>query len=110
MEKSHPYENVPITQANALEALDYFYKRMPGSHGFDLNTLKSDMKQMTTDKIFEQIIAKRAWYLELDIPEGTANSYASRFRAGKLSEEKKDEILIKAGYSVKQEKIWQKIS
>lgn len=64
--------------------------------------------EMTTDKIFEQIIGKRAWYFELEIPEGTANSYASRFRAGKLSEEKKEEILIKAGYSVKQVKLWHK--
>lgn len=64
--------------------------------------------EMTTDIIFEQIIGKRAWYLELEIPEGTANSYASRFRAGKLSVEKKEEILIKAGYLVKQEKLWHK--
>lgn len=66
---------------------------------------------MTTKEAFTQLISKRGWYKDLGIKEGTANSMVAYFkgtRAGRISEEKIEEVLQKAGYKVVQEKMWGK--
>lgn len=63
---------------------------------------------MTTNQVFETIISQRAWYKELGFTASNGNTIANRYREGKLSIDKIEEIIRKAGYSVKQEKTWQK--
>lgn len=63
---------------------------------------------MTTKQAFEELINERAWYANLGLGDSTARSYAKRFRENKLPIEKIEEILEKAGYQVKQEKLWGK--
>lgn len=61
---------------------------------------------MTTKEAFDNLIIKRGWYTSLGISENTGRSYAKRYREGKLPIEKVEDILLKAGYKVKQEKLW----
>lgn len=61
---------------------------------------------MTTKETFKAIISRRGWYQDLDIPVNTAKSLAKRFRDNQLSLDKIEEIIQKAGYTVKQEKLW----
>lgn len=61
---------------------------------------------MTTHEAFKSLVSQRGWYTILNIPDNTARSYAKRFRENKLPIEKIEEILQKAGYKVKQEKLW----
>lgn len=61
---------------------------------------------MTTKEAFEKLIGERGWYTALGLGDSTARSYAKRFRDNKLPAEKIEEILEKAGYQVKQEKLW----
>lgn len=63
---------------------------------------------MTTKDAFEDLISRKGWYSPLDIPDNTARSYTKRYRDGKLAIEKIEEILGRAGYLVKQEKLWKK--
>lgn len=61
---------------------------------------------MTTKETFKAIISRRGWYQDIDIPVNTAKSLAKRFRENQLSLDKIEEIIQKAGYTVKQEKLW----
>ena len=63
---------------------------------------------MTTREAFEQLIHKRAWYTDLDITEVTASALKSNFKKGKVTLDKMEEILNKAGFTVKQEKLWER--
>lgn len=63
---------------------------------------------MTKREAFENLTKERGWYKDLDIPEKTANSAKVAFRNGKLSSDKIDEILKKAGYKIVQEELWNK--
>lgn len=63
---------------------------------------------MTTREAFEQLINKRAWYTDLEITEVTASALKSNFKKDKVTLDKMEEILTKAGFTVKQEKLWQK--
>lgn len=63
---------------------------------------------MTTNEVFEEIISKRAWYHDLGIEPSNGKSIAKRYRDGKLTLDKIEEVIKKAGYNVKQEKLWQK--
>lgn len=66
---------------------------------------------MTTTEAFLQVTSKRGWYKDLGISEGAGNSLLKRVRDGeKFSQDKIEEILIKAGYFVEQEKQWCKKS
>lgn len=62
---------------------------------------------MTTKEAFAQLIHKRGWYNDCGIAYTTANNLAKRFKDGNLSQEKMDEVLIKAGFKVVQEKQWE---
>lgn len=63
---------------------------------------------MTTKQVFEEIISKRAWYKDLGYTEAKGSSLANRFRNNKLSIDKMEEVITKAGYQVVQEKRWGK--
>lgn len=62
---------------------------------------------MTTKEAFTQLTHKRGWYKDCDIPYTTANNLTKRFKENNLSQEKMDEVLTKAGFTVKQEKLWE---
>lgn len=64
--------------------------------------------QMTTKQAFEQLTSKRGWYKDLDMPEPEASSIKNRYKTGKLSIEKMEEVITRAGYKVIQEKKWEK--
>ena len=61
---------------------------------------------MTKSEAFLALTSERGWYKDLGIPEKTANSAKVAFRNGKLSAEKIDEILKKAGYLIVVEEQW----
>lgn len=63
---------------------------------------------MTTREAFEQLIRQRAWYVDLEISETTATNLKANFKKGKISLDKMEEILTRAGFKVKQEKLWEK--
>lgn len=64
---------------------------------------------MTIREAFKELISQRAWYVKLDIPEGTANVTKKNFLDGKkVTEDKMKEILFKAGYRIKQVELWEK--
>lgn len=63
---------------------------------------------MTTEEVFEKIISKRGWYHDLGYTYSNGSSIAKRYKDGKLSLDKIEEVILKAGYTVKQEKLWQK--
>lgn len=65
------------------------------------------MKQfLTTEEAFNQLIHEKAVWNKLQIPEGTVMALRNRFKNKKISLDKMEEILIKAGWKVKQEKLW----
>jgi len=63
---------------------------------------------MTTKEVFEKIISERAWYHALGIEPSNGKSIAKRYRDGKLTLDKIEEVITKAGYQVVQEKRWGK--
>lgn len=63
---------------------------------------------MTTREAFEQLIARRAWYKDLDITVSSAWSIKNNFKKGLVTIDKMEEVLMKAGFTVKQDKLWQK--
>lgn len=63
---------------------------------------------MTTKEAFEQLIHTRAWYKDLGISEPAAGALKNNFAKGKVTIDKMEEVLLKAGFTVKQEKLWQK--
>ncbi len=63
----------------------------------------------TTKEAFAKLISKRGWYNDLGIGYAAGSSVAKRFKDGeKISTDKLEEILEKAGYKVLQEKLWEK--
>lgn len=62
---------------------------------------------MTTLEAFKELIAKRNWYQDLDIKKEAAWSLAKRVNDGeRVSIEKMEDLLEKAGFKVVQEKEW----
>ncbi len=66
------------------------------------------MTALTTKKALEELFSQKLWYKAFDMNRATAHSLLTRFKAGKLTQDKQDELLEKAGYKVKQEKLWEK--
>lgn len=62
---------------------------------------------MTTREAFEQLIRQRAWYVDLGITESIATNLKTNFKNGKVTLDKMEEILQKAGFKVVQEKLWE---
>lgn len=60
----------------------------------------------TTDAALSELINKRGIANELGINDSTLRAWRKRLQEGRLPQEKKDEILLKAGYTVAQEKMW----
>lgn len=63
---------------------------------------------VSTTEAIESIMSKPRWYLDLGYSISNGKVMAMRYREGKLSLDKIEEIITKAGYTVKQEKTWQK--
>ena len=64
---------------------------------------------MTTREAFAQLMRQRGWHKDLGISDNTAWSAHNNFKKGAISIEKMEEILEKAGFTVKQEKLWEKL-
>jgi hypothetical protein len=63
---------------------------------------------MTTKEAFEALIKKKNWHKGLGITATAAYSLAGRFRDGeKISTDKIEDLLEKAGGKVIQEKLWE---
>lgn len=63
---------------------------------------------MTTKEAFKELIDERGAYKTLGIPNSTLRSLRDNFKKGKVSIEKMEALLEKAGYKVIQEKLWEK--
>lgn len=62
---------------------------------------------MTTKEAFLKLTEKRGWYKDLGIAKEAAWSLAKRVRDGEpVSTDKMEEVLVKAGAKVVQEKQW----
>lgn len=63
---------------------------------------------MNTKEAFEQLISQRGWYKDLGLPEGTGSSVKTYYKKGKITLDRMEYLLKKAGYTVMQEKSWDK--
>ena len=63
---------------------------------------------MTTDQSLHILFEEPAWYINPGINKSTARVYKKRFREGRLSFEKKKEILESCGYRILVEMQWEK--
>lgn len=63
---------------------------------------------MNTIEAFNELTSRRAWYKNLGYSESFASSLKNRGKSGSLSVEKMEEVLLKAGYRIVQEKKWSK--
>lgn len=61
---------------------------------------------MTTNEAFKKIIEDKKTLDSIGINESTGRSLRKRFVEGKLSIEKIEEILVKTGFKIVQEKLW----
>lgn len=60
----------------------------------------------TSRQALSELINKRGVSNELGINESTLRTYRKRLKEDKMPQEKMDEILLNAGYTVAQEKLW----
>ena len=51
-----------------------------------------------TEKLFAEVISKRAWYKPLGVTAGSGSTYKMRFENGKLTEGTMIKILERLGY------------
>lgn len=61
---------------------------------------------MTTKEAFRKVIEDKAILDKIGINDSTGRSIRKRFNDGNLSTDKMEDILIKAGATIKQEKMW----
>jgi hypothetical protein len=61
---------------------------------------------LTTSELFRKIIAHRNWYNGIGIDRLLAAKTKENFNAGKLSEAKQTEILLKLGYKINSPQLW----
>ena len=64
---------------------------------------------MTTKEAFAQLVARRGWHKDLGITDSAAYSVKNHFKSGDITIGKMEELLEKAGFTVKQEKLWEKV-
>ena len=60
----------------------------------------------TTSEAFKELVGKRSWYKDTAITEQQATNYKARFKDGSLTIDKMEEVLLKCGKKVVQEKLW----
>jgi len=63
---------------------------------------------MTTKEAFAQLVSERGWHKNLGISDSAAWSVKNHFKSGVITIDKMEELLEKAGFRVKQEKLWEK--
>jgi hypothetical protein len=61
---------------------------------------------MTKKEAFVSLTSERGWYYKIGITEKAASSAKQAFKNGKLSSDKIDELLMKAGFEIIQEELW----
>ena len=63
---------------------------------------------MTTREAFKHLISERGFYKKVEgLSESNARQIRKNFQEGKITIDKMEEILEKAGFKVKQEKLWE---
>lgn len=62
---------------------------------------------MTTHELFAQVVSVTNWYIQLGYSKQYASNLKRDFLAGKISEEKQKEILLKLGYKIKSPLMWE---
>jgi hypothetical protein len=65
-------------------------------------------KGKTTKEVLQELISRRGWWKEIGLTEDQGNNYRTRFKSGKMTIDKMEEILTKADYKVVQDKLWSK--
>lgn len=62
---------------------------------------------MTTREAFKKLISERNWHTKIEgLKPETGRSLKKSFNDGKITIDKMEEVLSKAGYEVVQEKLW----
>lgn len=62
---------------------------------------------MTTKEAFAKLVSERNWHKKIpDLNPNQARVLKSYFKAGTILTDTMEGILIKAGFTVKQEKLW----
>lgn len=62
---------------------------------------------MTTNEAFKTLVDQRGWFSKVEgMNENTARTIRKRFADGGLTIDKMEELLVKAGFKVIQEKQW----
>lgn len=101
-----------IMERSTIEWLTKYLKETP------LETVKSEWKAIAdkfhdnteitgTREAFEALIKERGVYKRLDVSRSTVATWKIYLKEGKkISIDKMEEILIRSGATVKQEKIW----
>lgn len=62
---------------------------------------------MTTKEAFEKLIFARGCYKKLGIEQKTVGALRNNFKKGKVSLDRMEELLLKAGY-IKKPEVWKK--
>jgi hypothetical protein len=63
-------------------------------------------KLLTTQEAFEELINEPMWWLGVLNTAGQATTVKRDYKRKKISEKKMEEILLRTGYTVAQEKLW----
>lgn len=81
-----------------------------GSYPFTIESflvvLSMEQNAKGTKQLLQELITQRGWWKEIGLTEDQGNNYRTRFKSGKMTIDKMEEILVKAGYKVFQEKLW----
>lgn len=65
---------------------------------------------MNIDEILQEILFKKGFYKEINVKPMKVEVWKNRFKQNKLTFEKKEEILILAGYEKIQDSLYRKIN
>jgi hypothetical protein len=63
--------------------------------------------RMTTKVAFEKVLSQRGIHHRLGLEQNTVATLRRNYKEGKVSLNKMEEILLKAGLEVVQEKLWE---
>jgi uncharacterized lipoprotein YehR (DUF1307 family) len=63
--------------------------------------------QYTTREAFEKLISERNWHTKIEgLKPETGRTLKNSFKTGKITIDKMEDLLTKAGFTVIQEKLW----
>jgi len=61
---------------------------------------------LTTPELFKRVVSRMIWYEPLGLSKQQAANIKAKFLAGKLSDGKQQEILLKLGYEIESPTLW----